>query len=206
MTDSKLPRWLKPFLTPKEGDASVFGIVLYTAEHAQVRKVIEDKLYWEALDEASGPFWRVFAAVADRGRLDWSGGGGSTGGAGYMVQVWTEPATNKEFLGFFGIESTQVLPVVAVYVPKSDGTLWFLTRPIDNRTAEAALQSTRTILTVVRDALAKVDLKNMTNPDGLLNAVGLAFSSHETWVSVKKTVGVARFIGRLVRASPPTDE
>lgn len=62
---------LASLYVPGDGTARVFGVVLYTRAHANIKRVLDDDCYWEAFDEISGPRWNIFATRAEPGRYDY---------------------------------------------------------------------------------------------------------------------------------------
>lgn len=98
------------------GDKSlvdIFGVILYTDLHANIKKVLRDQDYWSSLDELSGNNWAVFCIKPEAGRLDYADS--RPGQLGLMIPVWKEPEENMSLLEEFEIDSTRDLPLLLVF-------------------------------------------------------------------------------------------
>ena len=53
-----------------DGLADIFGLILYTDENANLKKVLRDKDYWDSFDETSGKKWAVFSVRPIKGSVE----------------------------------------------------------------------------------------------------------------------------------------
>ena len=100
----------------------VFGAIIYSNRHPNIKKVLKDTDYWEALNEISGPRWAIIAARAEQGDYEIKGGGGPLGTFGMMIQVWNEPRNNKMLVEYLGLESTEE-PYFVIFTRLKDGSV-----------------------------------------------------------------------------------
>lgn len=181
---------LSRFFVPREGEASLYGVVLYTDLHANIKKVLGDPDYWDAFHEASGPRWAVFSIRAKPRRMVVPDS--PDGSIGYMVPVWKEPRENRALLEAFELDSTEALPALVVFTQCADGRVLRSVQRLEDTSVDAAYQSLRTALAVVSKALEGVREENLRDPEGVHTAVDVAIREQKEWQTTKKGVSVLR--------------
>jgi len=171
---------------PTDEQANVYGVILYTASHANIRKVINDEEYWKAFDEKSGPRWMVFATRAEPGeyRLPDT----HRDSMGLMLSVWKEPRANKKLLDEFQIDSTENLPLLMVFSDPSKGEVRRALLDLDDSSKKDAYGSIKTALGVVAKSLDKIEIEHL-HKDTAYDAADLAIENHRQWENIKKGVG-----------------
>lgn len=97
----------------KDEIASIFGVILYTDVHANIKKVLMDNFYWTAFDKISGPHWIIFSIRPHQGKMVDPSPPPDT--MARMVPIWEEPSKNGELLEGFELESTKNLPILLVF-------------------------------------------------------------------------------------------
>ena len=98
----------------------MFGVVVYTAEHPHVKKVLRDKDYWEALHESSGENFAIFSIRPKSGERQSS----AVWGGGYrMIGMWEEPRENLEILEKLRVDSTEHLPLFVSFTDLLGGVV-----------------------------------------------------------------------------------
>lgn len=142
-------------LVPATGTANLFGVVLYTARHAQVRRMLADKAFWLGLDEASGPHWAVFATQAEAGTFEIPPA--SPGSVSLMIRVWREPAANAELLSAFELKSTKKLPALAVFAETASGVVYSTLIEINQDSEALAYKSLAGALEEVNECISGMD-------------------------------------------------
>ena len=50
-----------------ESLVDIFGLILFTDEHANIKKVINDEDYWSAFNKLSGKRWVIFSSKQKNG-------------------------------------------------------------------------------------------------------------------------------------------
>jgi hypothetical protein len=169
---------------PTEGQANLFGVIIYTDAHAYVKKVLRDNDYWQALDEISGPRWAVFAVRAVQGEYGFPNLG--PGQIGMMRMVWKEPRANKELLNTFEIASTEDLPAIAIFAQDQDGEVYKTILKIDDSSEDNAFKTIKEILHTVANALEKVGEENLQEGVRAYHAVGYSIRNYEEWKILKR--------------------
>jgi len=168
----------------------LFGVVLYTDAHANIKKVLRDQDYWEALNEMSGQQWAVFAVRAHPGR--WDLPKVPPGSFGLFHPVWKEPAANHELLAAFEIDDTSILPTLVVFALENAESLRRIVIKLDDSTPEAAFESLRKSVQTVAAALQAVAPQGRTAPGLLLAAVENAVQRYRNKERLKSAYAVLK--------------
>jgi hypothetical protein len=178
-------------ITPGEGEAPLFGVVLYTDRHVYVKKVLADEDYWKALDELSGPRWFVFAAR------------GEARPKGFIQPVWEEPEVNKELLADLDLPSTESFPSLAVFAEDDRGVLHRRLVPIDAASQESVFRSLGGALKTVAATLEGFLDENRRIPGRAFEVAKEHLDVKEDWEAMKKIPGVIFKIKDLVKKAIP---
>ena len=171
---------------PQEGAASVYGIVLFTDSHPNIKKIVYDDDYWRALDEISGGKWVIFCTRARQGKIGFSPP--PPGVYAEMAPIWKEPKENKDLIDIFDLKSTQRFPLLLVFAFGQDGELLKNNLSLSDASVNEAYNSIKTAVKTVTDALEAVHEKNLKNALGVHSAVSLAVQNAKDWAKVKKGV------------------
>lgn len=160
---------------PQGETLPVFGIILYTDAHPNIKKILRDGDYWAALDEISGPKWPIFSIRAAQGEytVSYRASASSSGTFATMVPVWEEPARNKELLEHFELKDTSQLPLLIVFTLGGDDELTRTSVSLSDASPEAAFERLREVLTVTARALDDISAENRANREGILTAIDL---------------------------------
>lgn len=172
--------------------AALFGIILYTDAHPNVKKVLRDEDYWRALDEVSGPKWPVFSIRALPGRLEYPSP--PPGVLFEMIPVWREPAENLELIEIFEIDSTRRLPVLVVFTEENEEMLSRTVVPLTDESPNAAFSTLREVIATVADALKGVAEENLRNRAGVMTAVNYALESYRDRKRIRKGYAILKEI------------
>lgn len=179
-----------------EEAVQVFGVLLFTDEHAHIKKALDDDDYWKAFGEVSGPQWPVFAIRAKKGavgRPDFP-----DGFIGYMVPVWKEPAENRTFLRELEIQDTRSLPLLVIFAKGVRGELMKREIRLPDDSQDAVYAGVKKALRIVASALEGVDEANRKNAPGVMQAVHMAVDYEEQWQKLKKGFGVYQWLKRML--------
>lgn len=171
-------------ITPRVGGAALHGVVLFTSEHANIRKVLDDKEMWQALDEVSGPRWAVFALTAAKGH--WGFPDYRPGTMDMMIPVWKEPAANRDILETFAISDTRSLPSLGVFACAEDGSVRTTTTPLSDESLDEAYRSLKAALMEVRVAVEKVSPEVLGVPERAFAGVEYQLRNANEWKLVKE--------------------
>ncbi|MHB8122928.1 MAG: hypothetical protein ACYDG4_12320 [Desulfuromonadaceae bacterium] len=167
----------------------LFGVILYTDAHANIKKTLRDQDYWSALDEISGTKWAVFATLAFAGK--WGCPELPLGAMGMMVPVWKEPSANQELIETFELSDTKQLPVVVVFVLNGD-ELQRRVVPLDDSTLDTAFTSMREVFIKIADALDYIASENLNNPEGVFSAVDFALQDYKDKKNLKNAYRILK--------------
>ena len=192
----------------RRGDSSnVFGVILFTQKHPNLRRVLHDRLYWDALDEVSGDRWQIFATVAAAGHWDGAPDPQATptlpdGAIFQMQQVWKEPRENKELLADFQLDDTSDLPSLLVFGESSDGEFYRLTVRLDDGSIERAFASLKGAIGAVTTALEDVRPENFSNVEGVFAAIDLSVTSYKQFSWIKRALPFVSLMAKLSKGLP----
>jgi hypothetical protein len=97
-----------------------------------------------------------------------------------MRRVWKEPRQNRELISSFGLDDTQDLPCVVIFV--LDGVaLERATARIDDSTLEAVYASLKAIFVEVDDTLRALPAAVLRDSSSVLDAVKSTLRSRQYW-------------------------
>jgi hypothetical protein len=181
---------------PQSGEANLYGVVLYTDAHANIKKVLRDPDCWAAFDEVSGSQWAVLAIRAKQGKTGFPDF--SHGTVGYMVPVWKEPRENRELLEAFELTSTEGLPSLVVFTEDPDGRVLRTVQKLDDSSADAAYSSLKDALSVIATAVSRVREEHLHDAEGVYTAVNYATRSAREWKTMKSVFSTWRAVKTLV--------
>lgn len=155
----------------------IFGFILYTDKDPYITKVLSDQTFWNALNSISGTNWPIFAArPLQKGYYSYSGG--RPGGAGFMVQTWTEPKGNLPILRDFGLKNSDELPLFVAFMWDDEDELHEATICIEGKTTDETYESLKNIVT----AITKVEDAILPEYKGSVNV----FRNVETEIDAMK--------------------
>jgi len=126
----------------------LFGMILYTARHPHIIKVLRDRDYWNALSHASGPYLGVFVLrplvpAVDRRRS----------ARGALIKVKSQINATEELLSWFKI-SVAKLPVFVVFGVDQSGTYHRAVR-IDASTVDRSYSSLTEVLSLLHVSIER---------------------------------------------------
>lgn len=179
----------------KENLVDVFGLILFTDEHANIIKVLSDEDYWKSFHEISGSNWAVFSIKPQKGHFGYPNFG--PGQLGLMVPVWKEPAENKKLLREFALESTENLPLFLIFTHAVDEILQIKMK-IDDSSIENAYSSIKGIITTISKAIKNISTENYKNPEGVFAALNFAMDNYKGIKILKKGLNFYSWIKGLL--------
>lgn len=191
--------WLKKLVKQYEGDneiSSIFGVILYTEQHANIKKVLRDSDYWKSFDALSGPNWLVFSIRASKGLVEFPTS--APGVMGYMVPVWKEPKENEEILNEFGLETSEDLPQLLVFAEGEDGEILKHSISLNDQSKDKSYASIKEAIGLITRAIDGVLPENRKNSMGSFQSVNLAVSNYKGWLTLKKTIGFYRWVKSII--------
>ncbi|HEX8673959.1 MAG TPA: hypothetical protein VF710_18825 [Longimicrobium sp.] len=182
--------------TPRDGEANLFGVILYTDAHANVKKVLRDQDCWDAFDDVSGPQWAVFAIRTKQGKHGFPSF--PRGTVGYMVPIWKEPRENRELIEAFELSSTEGLPSLVAFSEGDDGTVYRTVQKLDDSSKDTAYSSIKEALAEVARAVSRVRPENLHDAEGVHTAVDYAVTNAKDWKAMKRYFSTWRVVKSLM--------
>ena len=180
-----------------ESPVPIFGVIVYTDSHPNIKKVLRDKDYWKALDKITGPKWCVFSIRAIEGRFDYTPPQPDT--FSKLIPITKEPDQNEELFDLLKIDSTEILPCLVVFIVKNADIMTRTIVPLNDDSTDTAFAKMREIMSLVADALEGVTEENLTNPEGVITAVNFALQNYKD----RKVIGQAHKILKEIKTWLP---
>lgn len=202
--------WLKKLVEQykdKDEIVDIFGVILYTDKHANIKKVLRDQDYWDSFHERSGPHWMIFSIRPRPGRMEYPINEEIVGPPGAppppprlynMVPVWKEPKENFSLLQEFGIESTKHLPQLLVFTESARGEILKHSLRLKDSSVNEAYASIKEAIDLVTRAIAGISPENRKNSLGAFQAVDLAVSDYKGWKRLEKAFDFYRWVKGLM--------
>ncbi len=103
-----------------ESLVDIFGLILFTDEHANIKKVINDEDYWSAFNKLSGKRWVIFSSKQKNGSDGYPPS--RPGISQFMVPIWKEPEENKALLNYLELKNSKELPLIRRFYPRFSDT------------------------------------------------------------------------------------
>lgn len=176
--------------------AELYGVLIYTDEHPNIKKVLRDEDYWMSFDELSGDRFCIFSVRPAIGRYEHPKF--PPGTMGFMVPIWNEPSENKELLKLFGLQNTKQLPMLLLF-SKLDGEYLTIELALKDDSVDDARNSISEQIKMARSVLDNIKIENLKNPEGLFAAMSLQVDSDIKWRKLANSIELFR---RLLEYKP----
>ena len=182
-----------------ESDDNVIaiGVIVYTNRHANLKKVLDDRDYWNALDEVSGSRLQVLAVRATEGRAERPPNPPTT--LASMHSVWNEPKANEQLLKDFNIESTEDA-LLLIFIPVGSDEIYKHILPLSDETRDSAFTTLKAALSLVGAAVGDIKPENLRNAEGVDAALGYAIANYQQFQLFKKGISIYKWIKALYPA------
>ena len=139
----------------EQSKSRIYGFILFTNRDPYIIKALRDDDFWNALDERSGPNWPVFS-VRPIKKGQYANPEGCQESLQDLQSAWKEPNDNKEFLDFFGIESSKYLPCFVTFMWDDVGELHQFIVKIKSDSQENVYESLEKIIDTIAYAESKI--------------------------------------------------
>jgi len=173
----------------------LFGVILYTDKHPNIKKVLRDDDYWLALHELTGENFAVFSVRPEKGRYELPKF--PPGVIGMMVKIWKEPIDNQKLLNLFEIESTEKLPLLLLFT-EINGEHLSIQFKINDTSETEAYNTTKEHLEFACSVISGIKKENYGNPEGIFAALSLQNDQRQAWKIVKNGINIYAYIKGLL--------
>jgi len=173
----------------------LFGVILYTDKHPNIKKMLRDDDYWLALHEITGESFAVFSVRPEMGRYEFPKF--PPGSIGMMIKIWKEPKDNQRLVDLFEIKSTENLPLLLLFT-EINGRYLSIQLKISDSSEVDAYNSTRGHLEFACNVISNIKKENYGNPEGIFAALSLQNDNRKTWKIVKGGINIYAFIKGLL--------
>ncbi|WP_152601347.1 hypothetical protein [Erwinia oleae] len=157
--------------------------------------MIDNDIYWSALDARSGSRWPIYCVKAHQGRCELPKM--PPGTMGMMVPVWKEPSANKPLLEVFNIDDTR--NPYFVFFNFTDDEDDFLCRSyrINGASVEAVYNNLERIIDFHTDVVNDVLEENAQNGRSIHLYAEIKMSFRERIAIIKKIIQFAERLKSL---------
>jgi hypothetical protein len=164
---------------------ALFGAIVYDETTAEIRKLLSDQTYWDALDKISGPDFEVFALrdkedfelerVTSLDMLTIASASRSRSRGCYYSHLLKD---------YFGIEETTlVYPSLVLFIVTKGEVKYSRLIPLENKTSEEYFQTFKRIFALIADVVKNQKIASRSkDPDVLWNKL------KETLLEAKYTI------------------
>lgn len=174
-----------------ESVAELYGVILFTDEHPNIKKVLRDEDYWLSFNEITGNRFCVFSIKPAPGKYECPHY--SKGTVGFMVEIWKEPKENLLLIDLFGIKNTEKLPALILFT-KIDDEYWTINLPLNDDSVSSSKNSISERMKFVTSVLEEINEDNLKNPEGLFAAMSLSVDEQIKWKRVGKLFNLYKLI------------
>ncbi len=151
----------------------LLGIILFTKANASLIKMLEDKAYWNSLDEISGKQIGIFSTRLFDGKSITPDP--TQGVLHEMKPIWKEPNENKEILSWFGLDSSKKLPQFVVFSFNTpDNGIHYKRLRLDDSSENRAYESVKIAIEQTVLVVKSNNVESLTEPE-LLKKLGFRF-------------------------------
>lgn len=178
-----------------DGVADIFGVILYTDEHPNIKKVLRDEDYWLSFHELTGKRFCVFSVKPKMGKFQIPSV--TKGAIGFLVKIWNEPRDNEQLLDLFEIKSTEKLPLLLLF-SEVDGQYYKIELNLDDSSVDTAYSSIQEQMKFVVEALSQVKEENLKNPEGLYAALSHHYDNRNSFRRIKDGLGLYNYLKSLL--------
>lgn len=175
---------------------NVFAIVLYTNAHANIKKVLADHDYWNAIDEISGPRIAIFSIKPKQGKYEEPSH--SEGTLELLIPIWKEPSENKKILESFELDSTKDLPSLIVFTFDHNNNILKQSLILNDSSIDEAYSSIKTRINLIAEAANKIDHENFKNSEDVFRAINFAIKDFKEWEMIKKGLSFHEWIKKIL--------
>lgn len=175
--------------------ASMFGVLIYTDRHPNVKKVLRDDDYWKAFDEITGNSFAVLSVKPTQGVR--SSPSLPSGMVGYMVQIWNEPKENNKLIEAFELDSTEELPMLLLFT-SAEGEILKIEIKLDENGVDKAYESIRSSLQFCATVISGIKKENLKNPEGLFASFSLQNDQRVRLKKLKNVLNLYAYIKSLL--------
>ena len=178
-----------------DGVAHIFGVMLYTDEHPNIKKVLRDDDYWQSFHELTGDRFCVFSVKPKKGVYEMPSP--PPGMCAMMMPIWHEPSDNKKLLEVFELEDTKSLPMLILFTIH-EGEYLKIELKLDDSSVESAYKSIKEQLEFSCNAINQIKVENLNNPQGLYAALSMHNDHKNKWSFIKKGIDIYAYIKNLL--------
>lgn len=175
--------------------ASVFGVLIYTDSHPNVKKVMRDDDYWTAFDEITGEKFVVLSVKPKVGKYGYPSP--PPGVLCKMMPIWKEPRDNLKLIKAFEIGSTEQLPMLLIFA-RVGGDVLKIEIGINEDSVSSAYISIKQSLEFCSKVISGIKVENLNNPEGLYASFALQNDHRVRINKIKSCLNLYVFIKSLL--------
>ncbi|MHA2757961.1 hypothetical protein [Aeromonas dhakensis] len=174
--------------------ARIFGVMLYTNSHPNIKKVMRDEDYWLAFDDITGTKFSVLSVKPTAGKYSYPSP--PPGVLCQLIEIWKEPNDNLRLIEAFEIENTEKLPMLLIFTRIGKEVLK-VEIELNDDSMSSAYNSIKEKLVFCANVISGIDDENLNNPEGLYASFSLQ-NDHRVRVNkIKNCLNLYQFIKNI---------
>lgn len=177
----------------------IFGLILYSDSDANIKKVINDKDYWQSFNNISGIRWGIFAIKLKIGTYEIPDSDDKY--MHFITTVWVEPETNKRILKEFGIENSKDLPLFVIYTYDENQDIIWLNLKLNDTSVETAYNSIKESISLMTESINKIHSESLNNTFEIFQILRTKLYNHKEMKLIKKGIKYLPWLGNLFKKS-----
>jgi hypothetical protein len=186
---------------------SIFGLILFSDEHANIVKVLGDEDYWLALNEISGEAVGIFSVKPSRrdqkkrirqindAAKRKSGDGPFV--LNYLTSLGSDPYETLELVKAFHLSHTSP-PRLVVFARLPDDSIAQCDISLSDESTDEAYARLRKLMELVAMSASRITVNNRANTKGVVEAFACEFREYECREKLISTVSWIPFLKEVV--------
>lgn len=175
--------------------ASIFGVLIYTDSHPNIKKVMRDEDYWLAFDDITGKKFSVLSVKPIVGKYNHSSP--PPGVLCQLIKIWQEPKDNLRLIEAFEIKSTEKLPMLLIFTRVGKDVLK-IELALKEDSISSAYNSIRENLEFCTGVISGIADENLNYPEGLYASFALQNDHRIIANKINNCLNLYQFIKSLL--------
>ena len=175
----------------------ICGFIIYGREHANVRKVLNDKDYWDAFDVISGSNWPVFAPLPLDSKIIQPDPAclhdGQDNGASFMLGTYVDTDKTERILELFGLKDSDQAPCFVLFAWNEKGDLVSEAYKIPDSSVDEVYNSLKKVIAAISESESHI-LPAYKKTDGAYRQALLEVEHLKFIRKVRKIAGPLKII------------
>lgn len=172
----------------------IFGVILFTDEHPNVKKVLRDEDYWRAFNSLTGENFVMFSVKPEAPVMVYPEGDSNV--LHMMVKIAKETEDTKALFKTFEIDGRKDLPAIYLFT-EIEGQYFKVQLKISDESVALANESIKDEIEFIDKAIKRIRKENYDNPEGLYAAFENHCANRAQLNKLNSLLGIYKFFKNL---------